>query len=75
MVLVFNDVTEQYQLREELKSKERVQREILQSMVDAIITIDDEGEINTFNHSAELLFGYSFNEIVGENVSCLIPKP
>lgn len=74
MVLVFNDVTEQYQLREKLQEKEQEQREILQSMVDAVITIDEEGTVNTFNHSAERLFGYSVSEISGKNISCLMPE-
>ncbi len=75
MVLVFNDVTEQYQLRKKLQTKELEQREILQSMVDAVITIDEDGIVNTFNYSAERLFGYSFSEIIGKNVNCLIPEP
>ncbi len=75
MVLVFNDVTEQYVMREKLRSKELEQREILESMINAVITIDETGVIYTFNHSAEILFGYSENEILGKNINRLMPEP
>ncbi|VAW67008.1 diguanylate cyclase/phosphodiesterase (GGDEF & EAL domains) with PAS/PAC sensor(s) [hydrothermal vent metagenome] len=75
MVLVFNDVTEQYRMREKLVSKELEQREILQSMVDAVITIDENGTVCTFNHSAENVFGYSVDEVLGKNINCLMPEP
>jgi len=75
MVLVFNDVTEQYLLREKVRTKEQEQREILQSMVDAVITIDEKGIIQTFNHSAELLFGYSGSEVLDTNIKKLMPEP
>lgn len=73
MVLIFNDVTEQYKMREKIQSKELEQREILQSMVDAVITIDEKGIVSTFNHSAEILFGYSVNEVLGNNIKQLMP--
>lgn len=82
VVLVFNDVTEQYQLREKaglaqqsLKVKEKEQRDILNSMVNAVISINENGEILSFNKAAEDLFGYNCNEIIGENVSRLMPEP
>lgn len=81
IVLVFNDVTEQYQLRKNtqlvqqtLQNKEKEQREILNSMVDAVITIDETGKVLSFNKTAEKLFGYRFDEIVGQNVNRLMPE-
>jgi len=82
MVLVFNDVSEQYRLREQakvaqqiLKNKELEQREILNSMVNAVISIDENGTILSFNKAAETLFGYSSDEITGLNVKNLMPDP
>ncbi|MFV2056563.1 MAG: PAS domain S-box protein [Thiohalomonadales bacterium] len=72
MVLVFNDVTEQQQARQALLNKEYEQREILNCMLDAVITIDQQGTLLSFNHAAETLFGYSIDEIVGQNVSILM---
>lgn len=75
MVLIFSDVTEQYRMREAIHSKEKEQREILNSIVDAVITIDEVGTILTFNNAAELLFGYTVDEIKGENINQLMPEP
>jgi len=81
VVLVFNDVTEEYRLREEAKSvqlalqnKEKDQREILNSMVDGVITIDETGKIISFNKTAEILFGYRYDEIINQNVNRLMPE-
>ncbi len=48
---------------------------ILDTAVDAIITINDRGIIETFNQAAEQLFGFSDSEVVGKNVHVLMPQP
>ena len=48
-------------------------RAILDTAVDAIIIIDEEGIIHTFNQAACELFGYSPEEVVGHNVRMLMP--
>ena len=50
-------------------------RAILATAVEGIITIDDRGTIETLNPSAERLFGYSANELIGRNVKVLMPSP
>ena len=50
-------------------------RAILESAVDAIITINDEGVIESLNPATERLFGYPAAEMVGRNVSLLMPEP
>jgi len=57
-----------------LLNKEREQREILQSMVDGIVTIDEDSKILTFNKAAEVLFSYTADEMIGEHVSRLLPE-
>ena len=47
---------------------------IMDNVIDAIITIDATGTIESFNQSAEKIFGYSKNEITGKNISTLIPN-
>jgi two-component system sensor kinase FixL len=48
---------------------------IIQNAIDGIITIDERGNIESINPSACKLFDYSPEEVVGKNVSILMPPP
>lgn len=48
---------------------------ILDNVLEAVITSDDAGNIQTFNRAAEAIFGYRQEEITGGNVSMLMPQP
>ncbi|MBT6157512.1 MAG: PAS domain S-box protein [Planctomycetaceae bacterium] len=48
---------------------------IFENVVDAIITISLTGTIEEFNSAAEKMFGYSAEEVLGKNVSLLMPSP
>ena len=50
-------------------------RNILNGMVDGVITINNRGEILSFNKSAETIFGYKNEEAIGQNVNMLMPEP
>lgn len=58
----------------ERRSAERY-RAVIDNAHDAIITIDAQGRIQTFNKAAERIFGYEEAEIRGRNVNCLMPEP
>ena len=47
---------------------------IIENSTDAIITIDDEQKIRLFNPSAEKIFGYKSEEIIGEDLVTIIPE-
>ncbi len=48
---------------------------IFNTAVDGIITIDAGGIVETINPSAERIFGLAADEVVGRNVSLLMPQP
>jgi len=50
-------------------------KDILNGLVDGVITIDHQGIILSFNQTAETMFGYKSEETVGKNVSMLMPEP
>ena len=49
--------------------------QILDAVVDAILTIDCEGNIQSVNLATLKLFGYRENELIGEQLSMLMPEP
>jgi chemotaxis family two-component system sensor kinase Cph1 len=50
-------------------------RAILQTAVEGIITVDERGVVETINPAAEAIFGWTSAEIVGRNISNLMPTP
>jgi PAS domain S-box-containing protein len=50
-------------------------RAILEAAVEGIITIDERGMIESFNRSAEVIFGYGAAEAIGQNIKMLMPEP
>ncbi len=58
-----------------VREREAFIRAILDSAADGIITIDEAGTILSLNRAAETIFGYAANELLGRNVSMLMPEP
>ncbi|KAA2222914.1 PAS domain-containing sensor histidine kinase [Chryseobacterium sp. ES2] len=48
---------------------------IIETAIDGIITIDDRGRIESLNPSALKIFGYKEEELIGKNISVLMPEP
>ncbi|MDD2759072.1 MAG: PAS domain S-box protein, partial [Methylomonas sp.] len=48
---------------------------LLNTLSDALITIDHQGYIKTFNLAAESVFGYRAEEVIGQKVNMLMPEP
>jgi two-component system, LuxR family, sensor kinase FixL len=58
-----------------LRRSEAMVRGMFETVVDAVITIDQRGIVGSFNPAAERMFGYSAAEVVGRNVVMLMPTP
>lgn len=54
---------------------EAVLAAVLNTAVDAIIIMDHRGIVRTVNSSTETMFGYTKDEIVGQNIRVLMPSP
>jgi two-component system, LuxR family, sensor kinase FixL len=48
---------------------------IIETAIDGILTIDDRGTVESLNPAALKLFGYTEEEVIGNNVSMLMPEP
>lgn len=57
-----------------LREKEMQNRLIMENVIDGIITINEKGMIQSFNRSAEKIFGYTHQEMVGQDVKILMAK-
>jgi PAS domain S-box-containing protein len=76
---IARDVTQHVASEAELKASEARLRSlistVLDTVVDGLITIDREGTIQSFNKACVSLFGYSPEEVIGQNVRVLMPEP
>src|SRR5919198_61071 len=76
---VIRDITEQKQLTDALRSSQeelRRQKRYVESLVEinptAIVTVDRDGNVTSWNLAAEELFGYSRDEAIGRNLDDLV---
>src|SRR5262249_38451532 len=74
-VAVVIDITERKQMEEALRNSEERMRSVVNHVIDGIITIDEDGKVQSFNPAAEKLFGYARTEVFGQNVRMLMPEP
>lgn len=74
-VLVFRDVSEEYAMQKALRDNATHIRTILSNMADGIITINEQGIVETINPAVERMFGYAGSEITGQNIKMLMPEP
>ncbi len=75
VLLAIEDVTEAKRNEEALLEREGEIRALVESTPDGIIAVDDRGSITAFNPAAEHTFGYRAAEVIGRNVSILMPPP
>ena len=70
-----NDLTALKTTEDALQLSEERLRSVLATTPDGIITIDSLGTIESFSPSAERLFGYAAEDVIGNNVKMLMPAP
>jgi len=62
-------------LEQRIKRLELEYQAVLDAAVDAVIVIDAQGVIELANHSAERLFDYSEDDLIGRSIGVLMPEP
>ena len=72
---VARDVTAMKADRLALQEREAHLQSVLDTVPDAMIVIDTRGTVQSFSAAAERLFGYVAGQVVGRNVSMLMPEP
>jgi two-component system, LuxR family, sensor kinase FixL len=74
-VQFIRDLTEHVARTDSIGSTAMLLRSILATVPQAMVVIDEAGRITEFSAAAEALFGYSAAEVVGCDVSLLMPSP
>ncbi|MFS8084120.1 MAG: PAS domain S-box protein, partial [Acidobacteriota bacterium] len=70
---VVRDVTEQQLAEKALRQSETRYRVVADTASDAIITIEESGNILFANPAAERIFGYTASELVGSSLTMVVP--
>jgi PAS domain S-box-containing protein len=70
LCIVYEDITE----RNKAEQTHRLLSSIIESTSDAVIAKDKAGMVLSWNKAAELLYGYSEQEISGKNISLIVPE-
>lgn len=73
-IAVGRDMTEQKQAALAVLERERRISAIMENVADGIITIDETGRIDSFNHAATTIFGYKPDDVIGRNVKMLMTE-
>jgi len=69
------DISAQERAEAALRESQARSQAVLNSAVDAIVTIDQDGIIRDLNPATEKMFGYRLEKMAGRNVSMLMPSP
>jgi PAS domain S-box-containing protein len=69
------EVIERKNAQEALQESELKFRSVVETAQDGIITIDERGKLVAMNRSAEQMFGWKREELIGKPITRLIPKP
>lgn len=66
---------QQVQIIQQFHHQKKYLSTVLDTVVDGIITIDEQGSIQTANKAALSMFSYAMEEMQGNNVNMLMPEP
>jgi PAS domain S-box-containing protein len=73
-LLISNDISEQIRLDRDLERVQAYTHSLIESAPDAMVIVNQQGEIQLANAATERLFGYSRDALIGHPVEMLIPE-
>jgi len=68
------DITEQKRAEEALRRSEERNRSVLETATDAVVSIDETGQIVFANPATTKIFGYQISEMIGQPLTMLMPE-
>lgn len=68
-----DDISQRVQAEEKNREQQLQQQQMLDNLLDAVITIDEDGVVLSYNSSAEKLFGYTPDELNGKHFRLIMP--
>jgi two-component system sensor kinase FixL len=72
---IVSDITNRRAAEDIIRWRESQLSSILSTVPDAMVVIDESGLVLSFSAAAQALFGYAADEVIGRNVSMLMPSP
>jgi PAS domain-containing protein len=72
-VVTVRDITDQKHAANRVRESEARLSSIIDTAADSIVVIDEKGLIQSANRATEDIFGYSLENLVGHNISILMP--
>jgi two-component system CheB/CheR fusion protein len=75
VVIMFVEITERKRADQALRDREERLQAILNTVADAVLTIDRRGIIRSANRATERMFAYTAAEMLGQNVTMLMSSP
>lgn len=73
-ISIRTDITKRKEAERRTQDSETRMRSIIDNAVDGIIVINSTGQIQSFSPAAERIFGYSEDEVIGQNIKKLMPE-
>lgn len=75
LLVSYTNITQRKLAEERFREGEQRLQTIVDTAVEAIITINENGTIESVNQATEEIFGYTADQLVGQNVKMLMPQP
>jgi len=74
VTVISKDITERKKAEEALQESEEKYRELVNTSVDGIISVDPQMKITLWNKGAERIFGYTQKEMLGQSLMKIVPE-